>query len=79
MLPSNLAFKDFSRATFSLKLQQILYSTNELDESVTYESLVVVPYYIKDALHEQFGDDVDINGPFVSYLFAASNVTFVCQ
>ena len=79
VLPSNLAFEDFSPCNFLPELQQVLYSTNELDESVTYETLVVVPDSIKDALHEQFGDDVDINGPFVSYMFAASDVRFLCQ
>ena len=68
VLPIDLAFEDFSSCDYLPQLQQLLFSTDELDESVTYESFVVVPESINATLYELFGEDVDINGPFVSVM-----------
>lgn len=68
MLPVDLTFEEFSSCDYLPQLQQLLFSTDELDESVTYESFVVVPETIKTTLHQLFGEDVDINGPFVSVM-----------
>ena len=68
MLPAELAFDDFSPCDYLPQLQQVVFSTDELDESVTYETFVIVPESLNTTLREQFGDDNDINGPFVSLL-----------
>ena len=67
VLPSDLSLEDFSPCDYLPHLQQVLFSTDELDETVTYETFVVVPESMKTVLYEQFGNEVEINGPFVSF------------
>ena len=67
VLPTDLALEDFSPCQYLPHLQQILFSTDELDESINYENFVVVPESIQTVLYEQFGNEVEINGPFVSF------------
>ena len=66
VLPDGLAFEDFSPCDYLQMLQQILFSTNGSNATVTYESLVVVPETLKTELLGYFGDDVKIDGPLVS-------------
>ena len=68
VLGHDFALEDFSVCDFLPQLQQILYSTGELDASVTYDTFVVVPENITVSLHEKFGNETEINGPFVSCL-----------
>ena len=68
MLPDEMTFDDFSPCDYLPQLQQVLFSTDELAESVTYETFVIVPESLNTTLREQFGEDTDINGPFVSLL-----------
>jgi hypothetical protein len=65
MLPDDLEFDDFSSCDYLPLLQKVLF--DELDESVTYESFVIVPEALSMALNEQYGNEVEINGPFVSF------------
>ena len=74
VLPTELALEDFSPCEHLPHLQQVLFSTDELNESVTYETFVVVPDKIRNALHAQLGEEVDINGPFVSFRDMKHNV-----
>jgi hypothetical protein len=75
VLPDGLVFDDFSSCEYLALLQQVLYTTDELDESVTYESFVVVPESLRASLIEKFGNEVEINGPFVSCCTA--NIAFI--
>ena len=62
----SFVFEDFSACEFLPQLQQLLYSTNEINTSVTYETFVRVPENITFSLHEKFGNETKIDGPFVS-------------
>ena len=67
ILPEDLALEDFSPCDYLQDLQQVLFSTDELDSSVTYETLVVLPESLNATLYEKFGSsEVEFNGPFVS-------------
>ena len=57
----------FSPCDYLPHLQQVLFSTDELNASVTYETLVVVPEHLNNSLYELFGGEVEFDGPFVSY------------
>lgn len=72
VLPDHLALDDFLSCKYLPELQQVLFSTDELDESVTYETFVVVPDSIRTLVHGLYGDGVDVNGPFVSVINVAS-------
>ena len=66
LLPSNLTLEEFSPCEYLPNLQQVLFSTDELDDNVTYETLVVVPESLKTTLEDQLGNQTEINGEFVS-------------
>ena len=67
ILPEDLALEDFSPCNYLQDLQQVLFSTDELDSSVTYETLVVLPESLNATLYEKIGSsEVEFNGPFVS-------------
>ena len=68
VLPGDVAFEGFSPCDYLQMLQQVLFSTNELDEDVTYENFVIVPETLKTELLGYFGNQVEINGPFVRYV-----------
>ena len=70
VLPDNLTIEDFSPCDHLQMLQHVVFSTNisNTNTSVTYENFVIVPESLSTYLHEQFSDDVEINGPFVSFL-----------
>ena len=72
LLPESLILEDFSPCEYLPHLQQVLFATDELNESVTYESFIIVPESLNASLYEQFGNDVNIDGKFVSN---ASTVT----
>lgn len=57
---------DFSSCEYLSQLQQLLYSTEELDETVTYETFVIIPDDLVATLEEQFGADAEFDGKFVS-------------
>ena len=67
VVPDNVTKEVFSPCDYLPHLQQVLFSTDELDTSVTYETLVVVPEHLNNSLYELFGDEMEFNGPFVSY------------
>lgn len=67
VLSDDVTFKDFSPCDYLPHLQQVLFSTDTMDEHVTYETLVIVPESLKTSLHDLFGDEMKFNGPFVSY------------
>ena len=69
MLPDDLALGDFSPCDYLPHLQQVLFSTDELDTSVTYETLAVLPESLNNTLYEKFGNEIEFNGPFVSSSF----------
>lgn len=69
VLPDNLTLEDFSPCDYLPNLQQVMFSTDELDDSVTYETLVVVPETLKTMLEEQLGNQTEIDGAFVSMFF----------
>lgn len=66
VLPDDLSFEEFSACEYLPQLQQVLFSTEEMDESVTYQSFVVIPEELQATLRDRFGEGVEINGPFVS-------------
>ena len=66
LLPDGLTLDDFSPCSYLDLLQQLLFTTNELDMSVTYETFVVVPESLNTTLYNQFGNETDFNGSFVS-------------
>lgn len=65
VLPDGLIFDDFSPCNYLPHLQQVLFSTDALDTSVTYESFVIISDSLNVSLRERFGEDVDISGTFV--------------
>lgn len=67
LLPADLSLDDFSLCDYLPELQKVLFSTSELDESVTYKSLVVVPESINTTLYQQFGTELELTGSFVSF------------
>lgn len=68
VLPSNLTVEEFSPCDYLPHLQKVMFATDELDDSVTYETFVVVPDDLKTSLQEQLGNETEINGSFVSIL-----------
>lgn len=66
VLLDDFAFEDFSACEYLPELQQVLFPTDEFDENVTYETFVIVPDSIRTLVHELYGDEVEVNGPFVS-------------
>jgi transcriptional regulator NrdR family protein len=66
LLPEDLTVDDFSSCEYLSQLQQLLYSTEELDETVTYETFVIIPDDLVATLEEQFGADAEFDGKFVS-------------
>ena len=66
VLPSNLTLEEFSPCDYLPNLQQVMFSTDELDDNVTYETLVVVPESLKIMLEDELGNQTEINGEFVS-------------
>lgn len=71
VLPINLTLENFSPCEYLPHLQQVLFSTDEMDESVTYETFVVIPDQLNNSLYELFGSEAVINGRFVSFYVAA--------
>lgn len=67
MLPVGLSLEDFSPCEYLMQLQQTLFSTDLQDESVTYETFVVVPEVLNTSLYDKFGHEAEINGQFVSF------------
>ena len=72
VLPDDVTEEVFSPCDYLPHLQQVLFATDGLNESVTYESFIIVPESLNASLYEQFGNDVNIDGKFVSN---ASTVT----
>lgn len=66
ILPVELAFNDFSSCDYLPQLQQVLFSTDELDENVTYENFVIVPQSLNTTLRDELAYNVEVDGPFVS-------------
>ena len=80
VVPDNVTKEVFSPCDYLPHLQQVLFSTDNLDANVTYETLVVVPESLNNSLYELFGGEMEINGPFVSYdvslkLFTCSTIS----
>ena len=66
ILPGNLTIQNFSACEYLPQLQQLLFSTDALDESVTYETFVVIDDQLGAALREQFPNEEGFDGKFVS-------------
>lgn len=66
LLPEDLTVDNFSSCEYLSHLQQLLYSTEELDETVTYQTFVIIPDDLVATLEEQFGEKVEFDGKFVS-------------
>ena len=83
----SFVFEDFSTCEFLPQLQQLLYSTNEINTKVTYEDFVIVPENITISLREKFGNETEIDGPFVSsfspsllsFFNCASTESYICS
>lgn len=75
-LPDGLSFDDFSPCDYLPNLQQVLFSTDVLNESVTYEHFVIIPDSLNTSLHEHYGGEVEINGPFVRFSSNLTTLTF---
>jgi hypothetical protein len=66
VLPEGVTFANFSSCEYLPHLQQLLYSTDELNETVTYETFVIIPDELAATLEEQLGNKTEFNGKFVS-------------
>lgn len=66
VLPDDLTSEEFSPCDYLPNLQQVLFETDELNEDVTYETFVVIPDSLNTMLHDRLGNDVKVNGQFVS-------------
>ena len=73
VLPDDLTIEDFSPCDHLQMLQHVLFVTDELDASVTYETLVIVPEALKTELYDQFGNQLEINGPYVRFHVAIAD------
>lgn len=76
VLPNGLTSEEFSVCEYLPHLQQVLFSTEDMDENVTYESFVVIPDSLNTSLYNLFGNDVVINGQFVSPLCSYFELTY---
>lgn len=68
VLPADLGLEDFSPCEYLEQLQQVLFSTDEQVEKVTYENFVIVPEALNTSLYNLYGNEDVINGQFVSFL-----------
>ena len=79
LLPDSLSLEEFSPCDYLSHLQQNLFSTGELNENVTYKNFFIVPESLNASLHLQFGDDVNIDGKFVSAALSSPITNLSCK
>jgi hypothetical protein len=68
VLPDGTTFDNFSPCDYLPHLQQVLFPTDALDTSVTYESFIIIPDSLNTSLREHYGDEIAITGPFVRFV-----------
>ena len=78
-MPDSLSLEEFSPCDYLSHLQQNLFSTGELNENVTYKNFFIVPESLNASLHLQFGDDVNIDGKFVSAALSSPITNLSCK
>ena len=61
-----MTYEDFSPCDYLPNLQQVLFETDELNEEVDYETFVLIPEDLHSLLNEQFGNETEFSGAFVS-------------
>ena len=66
LLPNDLTLEDFSPCDYLGLLQQLLFATNELNANITYETFLMIPESLNTTLYNQFGNETDFSGSFVS-------------
>jgi hypothetical protein len=67
ILPQNLTIEDFPPCTYLPQLQQVLFTTDSLNDDVSYQNFVIVPESLEVALENYLGYGANIiSGTYVS-------------